>query len=162
ENRQDRLNPNRHWDQGALSGYEGCDYDCTNLTLDRMPDFLRADDLTSWILTLQTSDPHAYDHALRKWRETGSPAWLATAMIKAQKSSPGLVQRMRAAEKVTRDEPGYATVAYHLVRLKLAFGNTVAARKLLDDIISWQKDVLPLSAQNQFLEQRLSLAETLS
>jgi hypothetical protein len=161
ESRRDRLNPNRHWDQGALSGYEGCD-DCANLTLDRLPDFLRADDLTTWILTLQINDPHAYDQAFRKWRESGSPAWLATALIKAQKSSPGLVQLMRAAEKVTRDEPGYATVSYHLVRLQLALGNTAAARKLLDEIIPWQKDVLPLSAQNQFLEQRMSLAETLS
>jgi len=68
---------------------------------------------------------------------------------------------MHAAEKVTRDESSYASVAYHLVRLKLALGHTVAARKLLDEIIAWQTDVLPLSAQNQFLERRMSLAENL-
>lgn len=160
--REWRVRPNGQLERTALSAYEGCYFDCDRLTLALMPDFMRADDLTDWILTLQTNDPRAYSHAFRKWRETGSPAWLATALIKAEKSSPRLVQLMRAAEKVTRDEPGYATVAYHLVRLKLALGNLTAARKLLDDVISWQTDVLPLSAQNQFLEQRMSLSENLS
>ena len=163
KDRQWRISPNRQWDNGVLSPYEGGDYASDiKLTIDQMPEFLRADDLSSWILTLQTNDPRAYSHAFRKWHETGSPAWLATAMIKAEKSSPRLAELMRAAEKVTRDEPSYATVAYHLVRLKLALGNVTAARKLLDEIISWQRDVLPLSAQNQFLKQRMSLAETLT
>ncbi len=160
--RQVRMSPNRQWERGALTKYEGYYSGENKLTFDLMPEFLRADDLTSWILTLQTKDPGAYVHSYRKWRETGSQAWLATAMIKAEKSSPRLVQLMRAAEKITRDDPSYATVAYHLVRLKLALGNTTAARKLLDEIISWQTDVLPLSAQNQFLKQRMSLAENLS
>jgi hypothetical protein len=162
ENRQYRMSPNRQWDHGALSKYEGDYSGDIKLTFDLMPDFLRMEDLTSWILTLQTNNPRAYVHAYRMWHETGSRAWLAVAMIKAEKSSPRLVQLMRAAEKVTRDEPSYATIAYHLIRLKLALGNTTAARKLLDEIISWQTDVLPLSAQNQFLEQRMSLAENLS
>lgn len=157
-----RMSPNRKWDNGVLSPYEGDHSSDLKLTLAVLPDFLRADDLSSWILTVQTNDPRAYSHAFAKWRETGSPAWLATAMIKAEKSSPELVQLMRAAEKVTRDEPCYATVAYHLVRLKLALGNTIAARKLLDEVILWQTNILPLSAQNQFLEQRMSLAETLA
>lgn len=162
QERQWRISPNRQWERSALSKYEGYGSSDNELTFDLMPDFLRMEDLTSWILTLQTKDPRAYVHAYRMWHETGSRAWLAVAMIKAEKSSPRLVQLMRAAEKITRDEPSYATVAYHLVRLKLALGNTAAARKLLDEIISWQTDVLPLSAQNQFLEQRMSLAENLS
>jgi hypothetical protein len=162
QDRQWRISPNRKWDNGVLSPYEGENTTNLKLTLALLPDFLRADDLSGWILTLQTDDPRAYSHAFRKWRETGSPAWLTTAMIKARKSSPSLVQLMRAAEKVMRDDPSYATVAYHLVRLKLALGNVTAARKLLDEIISWQTDVFPLSAQNQFLEQRMSLAETFS
>ena len=44
--------------------HEGCDYDCEHLTLDLVPAFLRNDDLSDWILTLQTEDPKAYSHAL--------------------------------------------------------------------------------------------------
>lgn len=160
--RQYRVSPNRKWDDGALSKYEGFYSTTLKLTFDLLPEHLRADDLTDWIVTVQTDDPKAYNHAFRKWRETGSLAWLMTALMKAEKSSPKLGPLMRAAEKVTRDEPSFATVAYHLVRLKTALGNEVAARKLLDDIISWQADVFPRSTQNQFLEQRMGLAENLS
>ncbi len=65
---------------------------------------------------------------------------------------------MQAGERVTRDDPAFASVAYHLIRLKVAMGQTDEARKLLDEIISWQLGVLPISAQNQFLEQRMNLA----
>jgi hypothetical protein len=162
ENRKWRLSPNRKWENEGLSKYEGCDYDCTRLTFDLVPDFLRSDDLSDWILTLQTKDPRAYRHALSQWRQTHSPAWLLTALIKAQKSSPRLPQLMRDAEKVGRDDPAFATVAYHLTRLQIAMGHADQARKLLDDIISWQSGVLPISAQNQFLEQRMQLADGLN
>jgi hypothetical protein len=160
--RQYLISPNRKWDNGVLSPYESYESANVKLTLDLRPEFMRGDDLTDWILTLQDEDPQSYGHAFGKWRETGSPAWMITALVKAKKSSPKLSQLMSAAEKVTRDEPSFPTVAYHLVRLKLALGNEVAARKLLDDVISWQTDVLPVSAQNQFLEQRMRLAENLS
>ena len=160
--RQYIIAPNRQWEKVGPSNYESYSSPNVKLTLELRPDFLRADDLTDWILTLQTEDPKGYSHAFRKWRDTGSSAWLVTALIKADKSSPRRVQLMRGAEKITRDEPSYATVAYHLVRLKTALGNEVAARKLLDDIISWQAEVFPRSTQNEFLEQRMRLAESLS
>ena len=69
---------------------------------------------------------------------------------------------MRAGERLTRDEPAFPTVAYHLIRLKLDLGNKVEARKLLDEVISWQMGVLPVSAQNQFLELRMHLARGLN
>src|ERR1051325_9041850 len=159
--RQYRLSPNRAWEKGELMDYDNYYSSDVKLTRDLRPQFLRADDLTDWILTLQTEDPKGYGHAFSKWRATGTPAWLVTALIKANKPSPPPAQLMRAAEKITRDEPSFATVAYHLVRLKIALGNEVAARKLLDDIISWQADVFPRSTQNQFLEQRMRLAENL-
>ena len=69
---------------------------------------------------------------------------------------------MQAAERVTRDDPAFPSVAYHLIRLKIAMGQTDEARKRLDEIISWQAGVLPVSAQNQFLEQRMTLAKDLN
>ena len=159
--RQWPLSPNRKVSRGA-NEYEGCYYDCNKMAVNKFPAFMRADDLTDWIMTLQTSDTAAYSHALRMWRATDSPAWLAAAMSKADKSSLQLLRLLQAAEKIQRDEPVYATVAYHLVRLKTVTGNTTEARKLLDAIIAWQPDALPVSAQNLFLEQRLHLAGNLN
>ena len=72
------LSPNRKWDRANLSEYEGCSqYYCSRLGLDLVPDFLRADDLSDWILTLQTKDPRAYHHALSNGaRLTRLRGWL--------------------------------------------------------------------------------------
>jgi len=154
--RQWILSPNRKWSD-VTTQYAGC-YDCSKTELKKLPELLRADDLSDWILTTQASDPAGYGHALRKWQATDSRAWLITALTKAEKTSRQVERVMRAGEKVQRDEPAYASVAYHLIRLKTAMGNTIEARKQVDEIISWQAGVLPVSAQNQFLEQRLQLA----
>jgi hypothetical protein len=150
------MSPNRKWGDAATD-HAGCN-DCSKTPLHKLPEFLRSDDLSDWILATQTSEPAGYAHAFKNWQATDSRAWLVTALSKASRSSRQLERLLRAGEKVQRDEPAFASVAYHLVRLKIATGNVIEARKLVDEIISWQADVLPVSAQNQFLEQRLQLA----
>jgi hypothetical protein len=154
KNREWTISPNRKWNDG----YEGCYYNCEHLTFDLMPDYLRRDDLTDWILTLQTTDPVAYSHAFERSINTGSRAWLVVALIKAEKSSANVTQLMREAEKVARDAPEFPTVAYELVRLQLAFGRPEQARKLVDEVLSTAADSLPVSARNLFLQQRARLA----
>lgn len=157
-----RISPNRKLEDSELSERERCNSDCTKLTLDLVPEFLRSDDLSDWILTLQIDDSRAYSHAFQKWRATGSPAWMLTALVKAETSSPKLTRLMQAAERVPRDNPGFPTVAYHLIRLKAAMGQADQAKTLLDEMISQRSEMLPVSAQNQFLEQRMHLARGLN
>ena len=156
--------PNRKWDRQDLSQYEGClYYQCDDkLTLEMVRAPLRADELTDWIFTFQSADPKAYAHALAKWRKTESHAWLLAALAKAEKSSRSVGLLMSQAERIQRDSPAFPTVAYHLVRLQIALGKKAEARKLLDEVISSQSTELPISAQNQFLEQRMLVAENLN
>jgi hypothetical protein len=156
------LSPNRKWGPGGMSDHEGwaC-YDCGTLTSDLIPYYLRADDLTDWILTLQSSDPDGYAHALKRWRDTGSRAWLVTALIKVNKTSPGRDKLMHEAEKVRHDAPEFPSVRHELARLEIALGQTDVARKMIDDVLTNAGDILPLSAKNQFLEQRQSVARGL-
>ena len=156
------ISPNRKLDdRRSHERHKGCDYDCERLSINAIPENLRADDLTDWMLTFQTDDPAAYRHAHAKWRETKSDAWLAVVLAKAQKTSPRLAPVLRQAEQIERDSPAFATVAYHLIRLRIAMGQQFQARAMLDDILSWQGEALPISAQNQFLEQRMRLSKTL-
>jgi hypothetical protein len=148
------ISPNRQWD----AGYEGCYYNCEHLTFDLMPDYLRSDDLTDWILTLQTTDAGAYRHALERWHNTESRAWLVVALTKAEKSSANIARLMSDAEKVARDAPEFPSVAYQLVRLQIAAGQKDPARNLIDEVLSTSSDSLPISARNQFLELRAQLA----
>lgn len=153
------LSPNQNW---TAERYEGWSRGGEELPAALMPPVLRADELGDWIFTFKSADPAAYAHARSKWRATESNAWLVAALTKAQTASPGLERLLRAAERVGRDDPAFATVSFQLVRLQVAQGRKVEARKLLDDIISSEAGVLPISAQNQFLEQRMQLATNLS
>ena len=156
--RQWKLSPNRKWGVDGMSQHESRAYDSLQLTFDLVPEFFRATDLTDWIVTLQMPDANAYSHAFARWRETSSNAWLISALTKANKTSPHLAQLLRATEKITRDDPAFPTVAYHVVRLEAAAGQTNEARRLVDAILSASAETLPISARNLFLEQRMSLA----
>jgi len=160
--RNSLVSPNHKWSMSDSSQHEGCYFDCKALALDLLPDCLRADELSDWIFTFQSQDENSYRHAAEKWRETDSVVWLMAALTKAEKASPGLDRLLGRAEAVQRDSPAFPTIAYHLVRLKIAFGKTAEARKMLDQIISSQFELLPVSAQNQFIEQRFQLAANLS
>jgi hypothetical protein len=159
ENRKLRLNPNQKWRWDSYEGYPRGD---ESVALDMIPDFLSADELSDWILTLESDDQAAYSHAFVKWRNSDSRAWLVAALTKAQSNSPGVVRLLRAAETVTREAPAFASVSFHRIRLLAALGHQAEARKLLDDIISWQTESLPVSAQNQVREQRMRLALSVS
>jgi len=159
--RQYLTSPNLKWSRHGSSQYEGCHFECGRLSVDLFPGFVRADELSDWIFTFQTDDSQAYAHAFSRWRATASPAWFVAALVKAEKTSRGLARLMNEAEKMDRRSPAFGTVAYHLVRLKIDLGRTAEARKQLDEIILWQTDALPVSAQNQFLEQRMQLAGNL-
>jgi len=152
------ISPNRQWD----AGYEGCYDSCEHLTFDLMPDYLRRDDLTDWILTLQTTDAGAYRHALERWHHTESRAWLVVALIKADEPSANVAQLMSDAERVAHDTPEFPTVAYELVRLRLALGQPESARKLIDEVLANSADSLPVSARNLFLEQRAHLSANIT
>ncbi len=152
------ISPNRLL---QLREYEG-EYQTEKLSLSLLPDFLLLDDLSNWIFSVQTDDPAAYNHAFKKWRDTGSHAWLTAALLKAEPSSPGLERLLRAAENVDRGAPAFAGSLYHRVRLKVATGRKAEARALLDGIIASGLDQFPVSTRNLLSEQRMDLAEDLN
>lgn len=159
KDRKWRLSPNQKWDRDGYDGYYQRE---EKLNPDLVPAFLRADELTDWIFTLQSDEETAYAHAFAKWRATDSSAWLVAALTKTKPNSRGVERLLRAAQTVNRDAPAFPSVAFQVLRLQLALGRKAEARKLLDDIISWQSGILPGSAQNQFLELRMGLAVSLS
>ena len=165
ENQRWHLAPNRKLSRIVDDQYEGNTYyasDQEKPILKMFPAFLRKDELSDWILTFQSTDPKAYAHALRRWRETDSMGWLLAALAKSDKSSVQVDRLLSQADKVPHDSAAYPTIAYHLIRLKIALGKLTEARRLLEDVLGSQSDLLPVSAQNQFLELGMQLAGNLS
>ena len=156
EFRKYRLSPNRKF--AKQSDYEGCYYDCKTPILHLLPSFLMMDELSDWIFTFQSDDATAFSHAFTKWRQTQSDAWFVAALTKANKGSSSLNRLLVQAETIQPDAPVYATVVYHRIRLLSDLGKASQARQMLDEIIATKLDMFPVSAQNEFLEQRMDLA----
>ncbi len=147
------------FDQGGHGGYEG-GYSSEDKSLAALPSFIRQEPLTDWLFTYQIETPEAYDHALSRYRATGSELWLMTAISRASTTSPELAKILEAAGKVPATSPTFATVAYHAARIYLAQGKHAEARRFIDDVIG-RADTQPISTINQFLEMRTKLAQTL-
>ena len=160
--RQDRISPNRQFSRAGLTEHVGCDYDCERMTLDLAPAFLRDDDLSDWILTMQSPDSRAYNHALAKWRETKSPAWFVAAITKAGPASPRPQGLIAYAARIDRESPAFATAMYHRVRLELAAGKLNEARKILDEVVMPNSSGFTTSTRNLFLEQRMHLSDSVN
>jgi hypothetical protein len=103
------------------------------------------DDITDWIATVQNGPA---DHALAKWRASGSLAWLVAALTYAGKPEPDL---MAAAAQVREDSPAFMTVEFHRLRLSPAD----AARLELDAALERK---MPMPARNVFRAARMRVA----
>jgi len=111
----------------------------------RNRDVPRNEDLTDWIAAMQyTSDNHALD----KWRATGSLAWLVAALTYADKPEPDL---MAAAALVAADSPAFPTVEFHRLRLM----PPADARPGLDAAL---RRKMPVSSRNLFLAARMRVS----
>ena len=126
------------------------------------PVALRKDDLTDWIVTLQSAGEAPLDHSLQRWRETSSMPWLVAALTKIHSGHPQAAALLAAAEKVDSGSPAFATASFHQVRLALESGRFDQARAKLDEILAKKKASLPASSVNLFLTMRTRLARSLA
>lgn len=134
------------------------DYDY-RLKLRDVPQSKRRTDLTDWLFTYQAAD--GFKHAFEKWKETGRLHWLVAATIKIENDDEKISDILGQIEKIPKNSPAFATVRFHQIRLLLGNGKRSEARKKLDEILSDGFKELPVSAQNEFLAERMATAENL-
>ncbi|MEP6925681.1 MAG: hypothetical protein ABI954_14540 [Pyrinomonadaceae bacterium] len=119
------------------------------------------DDLTDWITTFQSAGAGAFRHSFDKWRETKEPAWLVSAISKADQSNAETTQLIAAAEKSEKTSTAFATLAFHQNRLLVAIGKAIEAKAKLNFLLNNKMTVFPISTRNAFASQRMMLAENL-
>lgn len=115
-------------------------------------------DLTDWLLTFEAEGKDPEQHAVARWEETKSPAWLVAALSKATKDSPKREELLQAAAKVQRSSKAYYTIQFHRLRLLEQNGKSEEARASLDSILNAHDAALPVSARNTFLALRMKAA----
>jgi hypothetical protein len=146
--------------ESAEAQKAGKEYDYEyKLKLRDIPAETRKDELSDWIFTYLAAD--GFRHAFEKWKETGKLLWFVPAFLKTEANTPQLTEIMREADKIPSSSPAFATVRYRQISLLLETGKRAEAKQKLDEIIGSELKNLPLSAQNKFLAQRLTLAENL-
>ena len=111
-------------------------------------------DMTDWILTYQRTSVPAVQHAVARWKQTKSPAWLVAAISKAPADSPDATALIEATKQLAPNSPGFATANYHAVRLLAAQKELEAARARLAEAM---QSGLPLGAKN-LLEVELAMS----
>lgn len=127
-----------------------------------VPEIVRRDDMTDWIVTFQDESREATEHALDQWREKQSLAWLVAAITKADLTWGHPNALIDAAEEVDRTSPAFPTVVLHHARLLVEINDAAEAKLLLDRTFANDAKSWPRSAMNTLQHVRMMLAQNLS
>jgi hypothetical protein len=130
-------------------------------TFDELAGLRSRDDLTDWILTFQLDAPKAFDHAMEKWRQTHSQAWLLVALSKVAAHNPSAPELISAGQKILPASPGYVWASFHVFRLMAQSGNRREARNGVQGFLAKNRANLPRSALNLFMALATALAKNL-
>lgn len=121
----------------------------------------REDELSDWILSFQGGGQDSLDHSLARWTETHSLPWLVGALSVVRAGQPEVPQLLKAADGVKPGSPGFASVAFHRLRLLSEANQNDEARAVLDKLLSEQRNAFPPSSLNLLLALRMKLASNL-
>jgi hypothetical protein len=120
---------------------------------------LADDDLTDWIFTLQGAGGDVLAHALTKWKESRSDAWLAAALSWMHAPNPQLDDVLTAARKVPSSSPAYSMATFHRLRLEYEAGGGEHVRPELDASLKEHGAQFSISTINlmKALQMRMAL-----
>lgn len=122
---------------------------------------LHEDDLTDWIVTLQSDKTEALDHSLARWQAKSSVPWLIAALSKVGPQNESAANLQAAATKIPPSSPAFATASFHSVRLDIAAGRSAAARTKLDELLRQHGSRFNLSTMSLLHQQRLMVSSSL-
>jgi len=125
------------------------------------PAGMTSDDLTDWIIAIQSDDANIGAHSMERWQKTKSIHWLVAALLNGAAKDSKLNELLTAAAAVNSSSPAFATVAFHRARLLKAAGRADEGRAVLDQVLSGDRKQFNASTVNLFLSQRMLFASNL-
>jgi hypothetical protein len=114
----------------------------------------RSDDLSDWLMTVQSVSDASKLHAVKKWRTTGSMPWLFAAMLKSSGKNTAAQDLLQAAGRVSATSPAYAATAFHRSRLLRESGDVQGASRVVEEILASSKS-LPVSTVNLLKDEQM-------
>ena len=149
------------WDYTILLDQIDSDGETHHQKTTAPPAVLHDDDLTDWIVTLQSDEPAALDHSLERWGATASLPWLVAALSKVDTQNPRTPLLQQAAAKVPASSPAFPSVSYQSIRLEIAAGHSANARKKLDELLTSHRSSFNASSLNLLQQERMIVSSTL-
>ncbi len=149
------------WDYTVLIDQFKGDDEAHHQKVSVQPAVLHADDLTDWVVTLQSNEADAVDHSVAQWEATSSIPWLVAALSKVNAQNVKTAALQQAAAKIPASSPAFPSVSFHSIRLDIAAGRSVDARIKLDTLLQKQRATFNASALNLFLHQRMTVSSNL-
>jgi hypothetical protein len=119
------------------------------------------DDLSTWIVTIQSADESAMDRAIERWQATRSDAWLVAALTLVKASHAKTSELITQALNVKPAAAAFPSARFHAVRLMMETGKSDEARALLDQLLKNHRAQFDESSFNLLLNRRMLLASTL-
>ena len=123
---------------------------------------LETDDLTDWLATLQGNSSADLDHALSRWQNYHSTAWLICVLSKLNGKNATAQDFISEALKIKGGTSAFPSARYHTIRLMIEAGKLVDARTLLDQTLKAFRAQFNPSSLNLLLDQRMMLAPNLA
>lgn len=135
----------------------------------------QAEDLSDWLKTFYTDRTYEHplgvsrpaareeaNHAIERWREDKSVAWLIVAMDLANPNDANTAELVKAAGQVPPSSPAYTSVRNYALRLMARGKEQEAARKELNAWLSRPDDELAHGTRNLFNDERQRLSTNLA
>jgi hypothetical protein len=126
-----------------------------------VPAGMTSDDLTDWIIAIQSDDANIGAHSMERWQKTKSMPWLVAALLNGDGKDSRTNELLKAAAIVDSSSPAFATVAFSRARLLKAAGRVDEGRAVLDQVLAGDRKQLTTSTANLFLSQRMLFANNL-
>ena len=147
------------WDYTVLIDREVGEDD--EIKTESVPDEVRSDDLTDWILTFQDQSDAAATHALEQWHAKKTVPWFVAALAKS-KDMAVATEFMNNSVRIDRGSPAFVSVVFHTARVLRETGLVEQARTFIDRTLAGDTKNWPHSAVNLLLHERLMLAQNLN
>lgn len=113
-----------------------------------------SDDLSLFVLGMQTEGKDSFQHLLKKWQESKKLYWLVALMSQLDPKNSEAPVLSAEAEKVASSSPAYLHLQYCLASLDLDRGQRDKVRARVDKILADNTLKLPPSTRNQFMTLR--------
>jgi hypothetical protein len=95
----------------------------------KVPPIAKNDDLSDWMVTWERDDKNSFSHALERWHQTHSQAWLLAALHLAPANMNQTEELLQAVSLVAAESPAYMPLGYESAQLHLRRGESDEAIK---------------------------------